>query len=436
MPTEALVSLRRWSLRRHGAGATRTLLDGIDLEVPAGSWVALLGTNGSGKSSLLKWLASDESPVGHRSAIMFQDPDDQLVAPTVGGELGLGRPGLDAARAAAGVGLEGLLDLDPRLLGAGQKQRLVLAVAEGGDPDLLLCDEPTALQDGPQAAWVLDRLDAWRRGPGRALVTATCDPAEAARADHLVVLDGGRIAVQGAAADLLADPRVTALLEPGFRPGPVRSGAGEPVLTASGIAFRFAGGGGCGPLDLAARPGERVGLVGPNGSGKSSILAALAGLRTADRGEIRVAGRRLAAGGGPDLGHGLVMLAPQFPEYAFCRPTVAREMALDPALAGLEPGAWLAGLGLPADAAVANPHDLSTGQRRRLALGLALESRRALILLDEPTAALDAAGRRLVLELLDRAPASSALVIASHDRAFLEAAGCRIVAVEGGPQAS
>jgi ATPase subunit of ABC transporter with duplicated ATPase domains len=73
-----------------------------------------------------------------------------------------------------------------------------------------------------------------------------------------------------------------------------------------------------------------------------------------------------------------------------------------------------------------NPHDLSSGQRRRLALGLVLFSGRPVLLLDEPTAALDRAGKSLVLDLLDRAPAGTALVIASHDREFLAAAGCRI----------
>ncbi|MFN2371145.1 MAG: ABC transporter ATP-binding protein, partial [Candidatus Krumholzibacteriia bacterium] len=72
-------------------------------------------------------------------------------------------------------------------------------------------------------------------------------------------------------------------------------------------------------------------------------------------------------------------------------------------------------------------HDLSTGQRRRLALGLALGSGRPLILLDEPTAALDRDGRRMVLDMLDRAGDAAGLVIASHDRAFLAAAGCRLV---------
>ena len=72
-----------------------------------------------------------------------------------------------------------------------------------------------------------------------------------------------------------------------------------------------------------------------------------------------------------------------------------------------------------------NPHDLSTGQKRRLALGLVVLSRRPVVLLDEPTAALDRAGRRQVLALLDRMPDDTVLLIASHDREFLAAAGCR-----------
>ncbi|MBE0564318.1 MAG: ATP-binding cassette domain-containing protein, partial [Krumholzibacteria bacterium] len=165
MPAEPLVSLRDWTLQREGPQGLRPILAGIDLDVRPGEWLALLGANGSGKSSLLKWLASDDSPAGDRAAIVFQDPDDQLVAATVARELALGRAGLDTAAAAAAFGLAGLEDLDPRVLAAGQKQRLALAVALGGEPELLLCDEPTALQDEAQAAWVLDRLDAWRRGP-------------------------------------------------------------------------------------------------------------------------------------------------------------------------------------------------------------------------------------------------------------------------------
>ena len=88
-------------------------------------------------------------------------------------------------------------------------------------------------------------------------------------------------------------------------------------------------------------------------------------------------------------------------------------------------------LGLPESCLEANPHALSTGQRRRLALGLVLGSGRSLLALDEPTAALDRAGRRMVLELLDVVNDRAGLLIASHDRAFLAAAGCRVFELAG-----
>jgi ATPase subunit of ABC transporter with duplicated ATPase domains len=126
------------------------------------------------------------------------------------------------------------------------------------------------------------------------------------------------------------------------------------------------------------------------------------------------------------------MIAPQFPEYLFTRSQVAQEIRLDPVLVKVDPERFLEQLGLPAELAERNPHDLSSGQRRRLALGLVLFSGRAVLLLDEPTAALDRAGRSLVLDLIDHVPANTGLLIASHDREFLEAAGCRIL--ELGPE--
>ncbi len=111
----------------------------------------------------------------------------------------------------------------------------------------------------------------------------------------------------------------------------------------------------------------------------------------------------------------------------FSRPTVAQEVALDPALAGASVAGLLEVLHLPSEAAAANPHALSGGQRRRLALGLVLRASRPVTLLDEPTAGLDGPGRRLVLDLLDGLPVDTALLMASHDRPFLEAACGRIL---------
>ena len=78
--------------------------------------------------------------------------------------------------------------------------------------------------------------------------------------------------------------------------------------------------------------------------------------------------------------------------------------------------------GVPRDCAA----DLSGGQKRRLALGLALAADRPLTLLDEPTAALDAPGRARLAGLIREADPRGAVVVASHDRAFLDACGCRL----------
>jgi len=328
--------------------------------------------------------------------------------------------------------LAGLKEMDPRLLSAGQKQRLVLAVALVARPGVLLCDEPTALQDQEQSRWVLDRLERWKEETGGALITATCDRAEAARADWLVVLKEGRIVEQGPAAELISTPEVEGLLGDGrsVPPRPVHSGdpGADVLLELGGLDCRFTGPGhGFGNVDLRVGSGERIGITGPNGCGKSTLLAACAGVRRPDSGSVRLIGRLLYARKSRELDHGATMIAPQFPEYLFTRSTVADEIHLDPLLASWEPAGFLADLGLDPDLAARNPHDLSSGQRRRLALGMVLLSGRPVLLLDEPTAALDRVGRSLVLELLDRAPAGTAMMIASHDRSFLEAAGCSIL---------
>jgi len=177
------------------------------------------------------------------------------------------------------------------------------------------------------------------------------------------------------------------------------------------------------------RAGERIGLTGPNGCGKSTVLAACAGLRRPEGGTVRINGRPLYAAGRRDLDHGLALLAPQFPEYMFTSGTVRQEIELDPGLAATGPATVLAALGLPAGLLDRNPHSLSTGQRRRLALGLVLGADRSLLLLDEPGAALDRDGQVRVLALLEQVPTTSAMVIVSHDPDFLAAAGCRTVAL-------
>jgi energy-coupling factor transporter ATP-binding protein EcfA2 len=148
-------------------------------------------------------------------------------------------------------------------------------------------------------------------------------------------------------------------------------------------------------------------------------------LRAPDGGHVHLAGRRLYRRARQDLDHGLVSLAPQFPEYFF----VAGSVAAEARLAGVDLALALEIAGLPQQVAGRSPHDFSGGERRRLALALVVTAGRPLVLLDEPTAALDATGRRQVAALVNGLPPTTTLVIASHDHAFLRACGCRILAL-------
>lgn len=428
---DSLLALRDWSLDRQTDLGPVPVLQNIDLDLVAGQWLAVIGANGAGKSSLLKFLADEHSPIAQRVAMMFQDPDDQIFAATVWREIALGRGEVDPAVVLSDFGLSEAAERDPRRLSAGQKQRLVLAVAMGGDPEVLLCDEPTSLQDPVQAEWVLQRLDRWRQKHHGALVTTSCDRAEVLRADRLLVLAEGRILVQGPVEDLIDDPRVVALLGTGApqEKPPLARGilAAAPVLEMRGVACDFGHHGvqdGFANIELAVRPGERWGLVGPNGCGKSTLLAVCAGARRPEEGQVVLAERELYQHAATDLDHGCALLAPQFPEYLFTRSTVAEEIALDPCLARRPPNELLQALGLPESCLELNPHQLSSGQRRRLALGMVLNAERPVVLLDEPTAALDADGRRRVLDMLRQLPSETAVLIVSHDAEFLAQAGC------------
>ena len=468
-----MVELHNWALTRDTETGPRVVLDDIDFVLRRGEWLAVLGANGSGKSSLLRYLATAPSVVAGRSALISQDPDEQLVTASVAEELSLGHDDLDVEYWLSAFGLSDSANLDPRLLSAGQKQRLQLAVVEVARPEIMLCDEPTSLQDPAQATWVIDRLQLWRRLSGGTIVTATQDHRELAAADLVLVLRDSKQVLFGPAVeladhplvtDLLGPPRIPRDIAPEVRPqiaaeasveapteapaeAPMRRrpssdlasrGVATPIVRWEQVSCRFAAAGSAstalGPdargfdgVNLEIQAGQRIGITGPNGCGKSSLLAIAAGLRPPASGILSVAGHRLYKGQRRDLDHGCAMLAPQFPEYGFSRSTVTAEIKLDAVLAGREVAEVLAQVGLDPELASRDPYELSSGQRRRLALVLTLLSQRPLLLLDEPAAALDRCGRRLVRELMDAVTAEAALVIASPDTAFLRACGCRVL---------
>ncbi len=157
---------------RFGWGQGRHALQDCRLEIPGpGLWM-LVGSNGSGKSTLLRLITGLLTPTGGtitcqgRPALVFQNPDHQLLLPSCGSDLQLALPeGLDVgergrrvASALAQVGLSGLQQRPIHTLSGGQKQRLAIAGALASDATLLLLDEPTALLDPESQKEVLELI--------------------------------------------------------------------------------------------------------------------------------------------------------------------------------------------------------------------------------------------------------------------------------------
>ncbi len=202
----------------------RTVLDGLDLEIGAGEFVALLGRSGSGKSTLLRALAHldrDVSGTGlvdvpENSSVVFQDarllPWQRVLANVV---LGLHGPDAEArGRAAlAEVGLAGRERAWPNELSGGEQQRVALARALVSEPALLLADEPFGALDALtrlRMHGLLRELCA-RHRPAVLLVTHDVDEA-ITLADRVLLLDAGRIVVDRA-IDL---PAPRSHRQPGF----------------------------------------------------------------------------------------------------------------------------------------------------------------------------------------------------------------------------
>jgi energy-coupling factor transport system ATP-binding protein len=184
-------------------------LRGCDLQLPAAGLWMLVGRNGSGKSSLLRVIAGLLTPQAGemrrhgRCALVFQNPDHQLLLPSCGSELLLGiDPQLPQGQrlqrleaALAQVGLAGLRERPIHGLSGGQKQRLAIAAALASEADLLLLDEPTALLDPTSQGEVLALIRQLTQRPEHPLtalwITHRLD--ELAQCDGAALMENGRI---------------------------------------------------------------------------------------------------------------------------------------------------------------------------------------------------------------------------------------------------
>ena len=202
------------------------VLKGVDLAIEKGSFVVVLGHNGSGKSTLAKTFNGILPPVGGkvyvagmdtsdenlllaiRSTVgmVFQNPDNQIVANVVEEDVAFGPENLGVPspeirsrvdEALAAVGMSGFARHAPHLLSGGQKQRIAIAGVLAMEPACIVLDEATAMLDPVGRREVLSAVHKLNREKGITVVLITHHMNEAEDADRVVVMDDGRVALDG-----------------------------------------------------------------------------------------------------------------------------------------------------------------------------------------------------------------------------------------------
>ena len=458
----------------------KVLFDDLSLTVSTGDRVAIVGVNGSGKSTLMRILAGTQTPdegevrFGRGVRIAALDQDPKLPPGTVAEYLG---DSWELAAVATSLGVQPLLERRTDQLSGGQAKRVALAHALVGEFDMILLDEPTNHLDLEAIEWLeqrlantsaalvmithdrhlMDRLTT-ARGSGRIVEiergSGYIHRAEAGTSAYATYLAGRSARHEQAASEestrkILAR-RELEWLQRGAQArstkpkarlrsareivsgGPEAAGVrgddllldmgstrlGNQVVELVDVAQAYGETTVFEHVDLLVEPGARLGIVGPNGSGKSTLLDIIAGRRAPVAGDVEV-------GSTVVTGYADQQTSTLDPE-AIVRKLVAGPLR-EP---DWEDRALLQRFWFDSTAQFAPVKMLSGGERRRLQLVMVLATKPNLLVLDEPTNDLDLDTLRALEDFLDDWP--GALVVASHDRTFLDRTVDHVLAIDPG----
>ena len=225
-------------------GAPVQVLRGINLNIEKGEYVAVLGHNGSGKSTLAKLLnlviddydffegsivvdgkditaddmtEDDVYDLRKKIGMVFQNPDNQLVATVVEEDVAFGPENLGLPReeirkrvddALQTVGMTKYAKHEPHRLSGGQKQRIAIAGIIAMKPDCMIFDESTAMLDPVGRRDVVATIEKLNREEGKTVITITHYMDEAVRADRVIVINDGKIILDGAPSDIFAQSQI------------------------------------------------------------------------------------------------------------------------------------------------------------------------------------------------------------------------------------
>jgi len=476
------VALRGFGYRP--AGASRWAVRDVDLSVPAGDRVLVLGASGAGKSTVLRAVAGlldaggetagavtcDGAPTAAltpgRVGLLLQDPDAGLVLSRAAEDVAFGPQNLGfapdevarrVAEALAAVGFPYPATHPVAALSGGERQRLALAGVLALAPSVLLLDEPTSMLDGEGAALVRDAVSAACDTIGCTLVVVEHQvDLWLDVVDRVVVLGPSGVEADGSVDQVRRSPAAAStwlVTPPSLTAGAgVPPGDGPPLLLAEGAGYSHRGSShpALDGVDVELCQGSTVALVGSNGSGKTTLCRLLGGLMAPSSGKV-TASAELIGGTplppephrwrAPDLA-GRVGSVFQNPEHAFLTGSVRDELTIGPRALGrseVEAGAGaddlLERLQL-GHVAEQNPFTLSGGEQRRLSVAAAIATSPRVLILDEPTFGQDpATWRELVCLAANLAADGAAVAVATHDRRFRESVADRELRLEAGREA-
>lgn len=483
-------------------------LKDIDLSVEEGTFVGLIGPSGAGKSTLasaitgaiphhyrgrlfgstlvagLDTCEASLTDIAKVAGSVLQDIDAQMVASVVEDELlfGLENFGIDhreiEGRIASALDAVGIADLRHReiaTLSGGQKQKVAIAAILAMAPRVIVMDEPTSALDPASARDVFEVLRRAKELTGMTVILIEQTVALLAEyCDRVVVIDQGRIALDGTPTDVFshgetlraigvdtprtvrisnslaetgiapndspaltlddAESLVAGILAPGLSEsspivprtlgdGPDARNAADQrpiIVDVAGAAYSYGTGqAGIEDINLTVRAGEILAVIGQNGAGKTTFTKLLNGLIKPSAGVVRIAGLDTRTTPVSVLASHAATLF-QNPDRQLCRNTVVEEISFSlelqgaPADAARERARHVAAtFGLPENA---SPFNLSRGQRQMVALASVVALEPELIILDEPTSGLDYRECMTVMETVrQRALDGAAVVMVCHD---------------------
>lgn len=514
--------------------ATEEILKGVDLTIKKGEFIALLGRNGSGKTTFSKQLNAILRPsegtvtvdeMGTRDAeklydirqhvgMVFQNPENQMVAANVEEEVAFGPENLgmesDTIVARVKQALEQVRmwkrrKTAPNHLSGGQKQRIAIAGILAMHPDYIVLDEPTAMLDPKGRKEVMEALQRLNQEQEMTVILITHDMEEAALAGRVILLADGQVRFDGTPEDffgedaLLAEMGMEAPLSYRVRKlidsdvfekkiGDARveeatidkrekvaeydktgreweasselvdkkknkkaeaetDEKNQALLSLQHVSYIYSPGTAyekvaLDDVNLSLGKGEIVGLAGHTGSGKSTMIQLLNGLLKPTSGTVTFEGKDIHAKGySGNYLRSKVGMVFQYPEHQMICDTVWEDVAFGPSKQGLTGEACetrveeaLRFVDLPEKYYQASPLQLSGGQKRRVAIAGVLAMHPEYIILDEPAAGLDAAGKREIFDRIRRMSREQGIgvLLVSHSMEDLAEYADRIIVLDDG----